>query len=91
MVGKQALEIEFLKGALKSVPPPSKGAIHPSSPARRYLGAEGYMSSDRCPPRCTYYDAPPMKADDAEIHDFEVALALGDCLAEGVKPASRDQ
>ena len=32
LVGKQALELEFLKGALKSAPPPRTG-LHPSSPA----------------------------------------------------------
>jgi transposase len=34
MVGRQALEIEFLKGALKSEPRPKR--VHPSSPALRH-------------------------------------------------------
>ena len=36
MVGRQALEIEFLKGALKSVPRP-RSAITSASPALRHL------------------------------------------------------
>ena len=36
MVGRQALEIEFLKGALRNAPRP-RNAIHPSLPARRDL------------------------------------------------------
>ena len=36
MVGRQALEIEFLKGALKSVPG-REARLHPSSPALRHL------------------------------------------------------
>jgi transposase-like protein len=36
MVGRQALEIEFLKGALRNAPRP-RNATHPSLPARRDL------------------------------------------------------
>ena len=36
LVGKQALEIEFLKGALKHGPRP-EARLHPSSPAPRHL------------------------------------------------------
>jgi transposase-like protein len=36
LVGKQALELEFLKGALKNTQRPKK-RLHPSSPARRPL------------------------------------------------------
>src|SRR5271157_2517653 len=36
MVGKQALEIEFLKGALRNAPRP-RSAIHPLSQAQRHL------------------------------------------------------
>src|SRR3984893_13999132 len=36
MVGRQALEIEFLKGALKNAPRP-RSVIHPSLPAPRRL------------------------------------------------------
>ena len=48
MVGRQALEIEFLKGALKSAPRPRSG-VHPSSPApwplhRRRMPADGPVS-----------------------------------------------
>ena len=35
LVGKQALELEFLKGALKNAPRPRSG-LNPSSPAQRY-------------------------------------------------------
>ena len=46
MVGRQALEIEFLKGALKSAPRPRN---HPSSPApwplhRQRMSADGLVS-----------------------------------------------
>jgi transposase len=36
MVGRQALEIEFLKGALRNAPRP-RNALHPSSQARWHL------------------------------------------------------
>lgn len=44
MVGRQALEIELLKGALKSAPRP-KARLHPSSSARRPL-RRARMSAD---------------------------------------------
>lgn len=44
LVGKQALELEFLKGALKSAPRP-KTELHPSSPALRHL-RRGRMPAD---------------------------------------------
>ena len=37
MVGRQALEIEFLKGVLKSVPRPRSASTSWSSPALRHL------------------------------------------------------
>ena len=36
LVGKQALELEFLKGALQNAPPPRSG-LHPQLSARRRL------------------------------------------------------
>ena len=62
MVGRQALEIEFLKGALKSVPQRDYIRLH-----RPY----GISVAEGCRlmglPRSTYYDALPVKTDDAEI------------------------
>jgi transposase len=51
MVGRQALEIEFLKGALKSVPRPRSARVHPSSAAlwplhRRRMSADGPVTLD---------------------------------------------
>ena len=64
MVGRQALEIEFLKGALKSVPRPRSAST--SARHRPY----GISVAEGCRlmglPRSTYYDAPPVKTDDAE-------------------------
>ena len=65
MVGRQALEIEFLKGALKSVPRPR------SASTSVFTGPTASPSPKGCRlmglPRSTYYDAPPVKTDDAEI------------------------
>ena len=41
MVGRQALEIELLKGALKHAPRPRSANVPPSSPDPRYLGQPG--------------------------------------------------
>ena len=64
LVGRQALEIEFLKGALKSAPRPRSattsviaGPILSIAQGCRLMGL----------PRSTYYDAPVATADEAEI------------------------
>ena len=65
MVGRQALEIEFLKGALKK---------RTAAEKREYIRLHrpyGISIAEGCRlmglPRSTYYDAPPVKTDDAEI------------------------
>jgi hypothetical protein len=59
MVGRQALQIEFLKGAPR-----------PRSDYIRHHRPDGASAAKGCRlmglPRSTYYDAPPAKADDAE-------------------------
>jgi len=51
LVGKQALEFEFLKGAVKSTPRPKSARLHPSLPApgpqhRRRMPADGDRTLD---------------------------------------------
>jgi hypothetical protein len=64
MVGRQAVEIEFLKGALKSAPRP-RSASTPSSPAPWPLHAEGCRLMGLS--RSTYYDVPSVPTDDAAL------------------------
>ena len=65
MVGRQALEIEFLKGALKNRTAAEKRDYI------RHHRPDGICVAEGCRlmglPRSTYYDAPAMKADDREI------------------------
>ena len=65
MVGRLALEIEFLKGALKSVPRPRSASTFRLHRPYGISVAEGCRLMGL--PRSTYYDAPPVKTDDAEI------------------------
>ena len=65
LVGRQALEIEFLKGASRNAPRHEKrDYVRDHRPA-------GLSVSDGCRlmglPRSTFYDAPAKKTDDAEI------------------------
>ena len=62
MVGRQALEIEFLKGALKSAPRPRSASTIRLHRPYRISVAEGCRLMGL--PRSTYYDAPPVKTDD---------------------------
>ena len=57
MVGRQALEIEFLKGALKQHPG-REARLRPSSPARRHLRHRGCQLMGLA--RSTFYDTPPV-------------------------------
>ena len=63
MVGRQALEIEFLKGALKAYRG-REARVHPLHRPYGITVAEGCRLMGL--PRSTYYDAPPVKTDDAE-------------------------
>ena len=65
MVGRQALEIEFLKGGAEK---------RTAAEKREYIRLHrpyGISVAEGCRlmglPRSTYYDAPPVKTDDAEI------------------------
>ena len=65
LVGRQALELEFLKGASRNAPRTEKREyVRDQRPA-------GLSVSDGCRlmgvPRSTFYDAPAKKTDDAEI------------------------
>jgi putative transposase len=65
MVGRQALEIEFLKGA-------SRSTLRPRSATTSVIaGPHGLSVAEGCRlmglPRSTYYDGPPRRTDDAEI------------------------
>ena len=65
LVGRQALEIEFLKGASRNAPRPRSASTSVIS------GPRGLSVSEGCRlmglPRSTFYDAPAKKTDDAEI------------------------
>ena len=64
MVGRQALEIEFLGGAEKRTAAEKREYIRLHRPYGISI-AEGCRLMGL--PRSTYYDAPPVKTDDAEI------------------------
>ena len=64
MVGRQALEIELLKGALKSAPRPRSASTSvvtgPRHLRRQRVRPDG-------PGAITFYDTPPLLLDDAEL------------------------
>jgi len=65
MVGRQALEIEFLKGAVRNALRPRSVTTSVITGPDRICVAEGCRLMGL--PRSTYYDAPAVKADDAKI------------------------
>jgi transposase len=72
LVGKQALELEFLKGALRNAPRPRSGTISVitgprASPSAKDAGLMGIA-------RSTYYDRPQGAADDTAIVEAIFAI-----------------
>jgi transposase len=65
MVGRQALEIEFLREASRSAPRPRSATTSVIAGPMAFSVAEGCRLMGL--PRSTFYDAPSLKADDAEI------------------------
>jgi len=63
-VGRQALEIELLKGALKHAPG-RKAQTPPSLPGSRCLGQAGYELMGLS--RSTYYDPAPVATAPGEV------------------------
>jgi putative transposase len=65
MVGRQALELEFLRGALRNAPRPRSASTSVITGPVAFPVAEGCRLMGL--PRSTYYDATVREADDAEI------------------------
>ena len=72
LVGKQALELEFLKGALRNTPPPKSAPTSAIRPAAALSVSEGCRLM--AIPRSTYYDAPVSTPDDTAVVEAIAAI-----------------